>query len=199
MTQPVAANPPLPTAQAQQPAKLPEKESEQSLRRFKALVERQPETGLGPAALPLASLPSEKRRSEALNLASIPLGEKAISSTAPTLPAPAASDQGDRIVELQKSMDLALGLDRAHARPTATQLILPVGDAVAGGTIAQGSARGAMDITLVSGPHGLAADALDALRRKLAARGLTVGQLRLVEGDDAPQSSGERSGARGVA
>lgn len=195
MTAPVAAGQaaatPLSSSEPRQPG-------EQSIRRFKALLEQSrdpserpaasPEDQAGPSAVLMGSpeapipvgrwsMPAERDGHAA------PEKTGGAASPAPeALPVP--SSLGDRIAELQKASQLALGLDHAHARPTATQLLMGGQAMVAGGTIAQGSVPGAIDIAIHPGSQLLTADNLDALRRRLASKGLVLSGLRIASPDE---------------
>lgn len=186
MSAPVAPTPtPAPQAptQSQSPAQ-PRQANEQAVKRFKALVEREPEAQ-EPKTAGLEAQAPTKRRTDLFEAGGNPFGEKArpmAAASAPEAPVPASSsDAADRIAELEKASELALGLHRAHARPTATQLLLNGETAIAGGTIAQGAASGELDIAIHPGLQFPTADSLDALRRRLVGKGLMIGQLRLAE------------------
>lgn len=185
MTAAIATSRPI-AASSQQPAgPQPRQSDERSLRRFKALVEREPDAPEPHSASP-ETRPSAKQRTDHQEPGASDLGEKAkLPAAPPSQPGSRSSDAGDRIAALQRASELSLGLDRAHARPTTTQLLLTAGEtAIAGGTISQADAPGTMDIVILPGSQLLTSDTLEALRRRLAARGLAIGQLRLAQPDE---------------
>jgi hypothetical protein len=100
---------------------------------------------------------------------------------------PVEAGQETAIADLQKATELTLRLENAQARPTATQLFPQTHDAnSAQAFLSQTSAGNALNIALAAGPTHATDTAIAELRRRLAAKGVTIARLQLVGPDELP-------------
>jgi len=188
MIPPIATNAKIPAENAPSP-KPP---APDHARRFKAILQRQadpePTSGQGQvAAFPQQQQSSKRMETAELAAAAIADAGQPVSPRSAALTA--GSGDATTLGEAEKAAELSLRLDHAHAKPAATQLFLQGPDAqVTQALLSKASAEGGLNIALVPGASNLAMDAIEDLRRRLAARGLAVARVHLRDGDELPDS-----------